>query len=119
MTTKFAANIPEDLAYIGPVLLIVLALFFVEFRKRRLARLLGVFMLAAAILSLGGVLRVAGETTSFQLPWSVVGELPFISHALPERFTIYVSLAAAVCIARGLIGRPCVPHGGWRRRSSW
>jgi hypothetical protein len=112
VTTKFAANVPEDLAYIGPVLLIVLGLCFLESRKRRLVRCLAVFLLAAAILSLGGVLRIAGETTTFELPWSFVGELPFVSHALPERFVLYVSLAAAVCVALW-VDRPTFRPARW------
>ncbi len=112
VTTKFAANVPEDLAYMGPVLLIVLVLFFVECRKRRLARFLALFLLAAAVVSLGGVLRVAGEKTTFSLPWSVLGELPFISHALAERFVLYVSLAGAVCVALWL-DRPTLRPARW------
>jgi len=112
VTTKFASNVPEDLAYMGPVLLIVLGLFFLESRKRRLARFLALFMFAAAIFSLGGILRVADETTKIELPWSIAGELPFISHALPERFVVYVSLAAAVCVALWL-DRPTLRPLRW------
>jgi hypothetical protein len=99
VTRNFAANVPEDLAYMGPLLLILLIIFFVESRKRRLVRGLALFMPVVAILSLGGVLRVAGETTTFKLPWSLFGELPYLSHAFPERFVLYVSLAAAVGLA--------------------
>ncbi len=112
VTRRFAANIPETLAYMGPVLLAVLGLFFLECRKRRLTRFLALFLLAATILSLGGVLRVAGETTKFELPWSFFGELPFLSHALPERFVLYVSLAAAVCVALWL-DRPTLRPARW------
>ncbi len=112
VTSRFATNVPEALAYMGPVLLIVLGLFFLECRKRRLARFLALFLLAATILSLGGVLRVAGETTQFSLPWSVVGELPYISHALPGRFVLYVSLAGAVCVALWL-DRPTLRPARW------
>jgi hypothetical protein len=112
VTTKFAANVPEDLAYMGPVLLIVLGLLLLECRKRRLARFLALFLLAATVLSLGGVLRVAGETTKFSLPWSVVGELPYVSHALPERFVLYVSLAGALCVALWL-DRPTLRPARW------
>jgi hypothetical protein len=112
VTTKFAANVPEDLAYMGPVLLIVLGFFFLECRKRRLARFLVLFLLAATILSLGGVLRAAGETTNFGLPWSFVGELPYVSHALPGRFVLYVSLAGAVCVALWL-DRPTLRPARW------
>ncbi len=112
VTKEFAANVPEDLAYMGPVLLIVLGLFFLECRKRRLTRLLALFLPAAAILSLGGVLRVAKETTKIELPWSIIGELPFVSHALPERFVVYVSLASAVCVALWL-DRPKLRPARW------
>ncbi len=94
----FVPHVPEDLAYLGPALLVVLLLFFFEGWKRRLVRFLAVFILVAAVLSLGGRLRLAGETTGVGLPWGVV-ELPFITHALPGRFVLYVSLACAVCIA--------------------
>ena len=112
VTGHFVPNVPEDLAYMGPVLLIVLVLFFIECRKRRLARFLALFLLVAAVLSLGGFLRVAGETTKFGLPWGDLGELPFITHALPERFVLYVSLAAAVCVALWL-DRPTLRPARW------
>jgi hypothetical protein len=112
VTRKFLSTVPETLAYMGPALLIVLGLFFLECRKRRLARFLLLFMLAAAVLSLGGVLRVAGETTNLRLPWSDLGELPYLSHALPERFVVYISLAGAVCVALWL-DRPTFRLGRW------
>jgi hypothetical protein len=112
VAARFVPNVPEDLAYMGPVLLIVLVLFFLECRRRRPARFLALFMLAATVLSLGGVLRVAGETTKFGLPWGVVGELPYVSHALPERFVLYVSLAGAVCVALWL-DRPTLRSARW------
>jgi hypothetical protein len=112
LTGPFVPNVPEDLAYMGPVLLIVLVLFFFECRKRRLARFLALFLLAAAVFSLGGILRVAGETTKFGLPWGDLGELPYVSHALPGRFVLYVSLAGAVCVALWL-DRPRLRFARW------
>jgi len=109
---RFVPNVPEDLAYIGPALLVVLILFLIEFRERRLARFLGLFLLVAAVLSLGGYLRLAGERTAIGLPWGIIGELPFISHALPGRFVVYVSLAAAVCVALWL-DRPTWRSARW------
>ncbi|HTB50933.1 MAG TPA: hypothetical protein VNV44_09790 [Solirubrobacteraceae bacterium] len=108
----FVPNVPEDLAYMGAALLVVLFLSFFECRKRRLVRFLALFMLAAAVLSLGGLLRLAGETTTLGLPWGVIGELPFITHALPGRFVVYVSLAAAVCVALWL-DRPTSRPARW------
>ncbi len=108
----FVPNVPEDLAYMGPALLVVLLLFFFECGKRRLVRFLALFMLAAAVLSLGGLLRVAGEKTTLGLPWGVIGELPFITHALPGRFVLYVSLAGAVCVALWL-DRPTLRPARW------
>ena len=105
-------NLTELLAYMGPVLLLVLVLFLAEFRRRRLARLLGVFMLAALILTLGGNFTVAGEPTGVWLPWSVLGELPLLTHALPLRFVLYIWLACAICVALWL-DRPRVRAGRW------
>ena len=112
LTTTLASNLTEQLAYLGPVLLIVLGLFFVEFRGRRLARYLAVFLVAAAVLSLGGVLIVAGQSTGVSMPWSVLGQLPLLSHALPGRFVVYVQLAAALCVALWL-DRPTARPGRW------
>jgi hypothetical protein len=112
LTTTLATNLTEQLAYMGPVLLMILALFFVEFRRRRLARHLGVFLIGAVILSLGGLLWVAGQSTGVSLPWNLLGELPALSHALPTRFVAYAWLAAAVCVALWL-DRPTARPGRW------
>ncbi len=98
-STKLHGNLTELLSYMGPILLVVLIVFFVEFRRRRLARLLGAFMIAGLILTLGGKFIVGGERTGIWLPWSVLGELPLITHADPVRFVVYLWLAAAICIA--------------------
>jgi hypothetical protein len=92
-------NLTEQPAYIGPALLAVLIMFTFSFRRRLLGKCVILFMLVALLCSLGAHLVVGGETTQLGLPWGVVGELPLIGHALPDRFVIYLWIAAAVAVA--------------------
>jgi hypothetical protein len=110
ITGDFTAPLIGDTAYLGVPLLGVLAAFAVtEWRHRRTWLLLG-FTAVAAVASLGPVLKLRGEPT-IALPWGLMERVPLIQNALPDRFTMYVALAAAVIVALWLAARP----GSWIR----
>lgn len=106
-TAAFRANVSEDGAYLGPVLVAVLIWAVVASRRERVTWLIVGFATAAAILSLGGHLDIHGQRT-IPMPWLAPAHLPFLGSALPERFTLYVWLALAVLVARWLAALPPV-----------
>jgi hypothetical protein len=51
------------------------------------------------LFSLGPTLHVAGVRTGLWLPWRLGLDLPFIHHALPTRFSMFVALIAALWLS--------------------
>lgn len=96
---SLAGNVTEQVGYLGPVILLILLAFALEQRSRWLARTILGGVLVAAVLSLGGELTVAGHETGVPLPWTVIGQLPLIKYALPNRFSLYMWLGCAVAVA--------------------
>jgi hypothetical protein len=86
-------------AYLGLPLILILILQLGELRRRPYLKPLLLSLLAIAILSLGPTLHIAGVTTKLWLPWSLAVHLPLISQALPNRFSMYVALAAGLTTA--------------------
>jgi hypothetical protein len=78
---------------------LLLLLLFAAWRLRRRALLLGVLGIAAAVFSLGPHLRVLGHDTGVLLPWVIPNHLPLLENAVPDRFNLYVWLAAAALLA--------------------
>jgi hypothetical protein len=86
-------------AYLGLPLILILILQLRELRRRPYLKPLLFTLLAIVILSLGPALHVAGVSTSLWLPWRVGVHLPLIGQALPNRFSMYVALAAGLTAA--------------------
>jgi hypothetical protein len=99
---SLAGNLTEQLGYLGPVLLLVLAWFAIGIRRSRLGRGVLLFALLAAVLSLGGELIFLRDRTGVPLPWALIGWIPPLNYALPGRFSVYVWLAVAVAVAVSL-----------------
>jgi hypothetical protein len=96
---NLAGNVTEQLAYLGPVLLVVMVIFAIEFRRQRLGRFLSAFMLIVLLLSLGNHLVLDGNATGVPLPWNLIRQLPAFTYATPGRFLVYLWLAAALALA--------------------
>ncbi|MGZ5128183.1 MAG: hypothetical protein ACXWZU_04065 [Actinomycetota bacterium] len=101
VTVAFRANLSEDGGYLGIAMLVVLALAVIARRGERTTWLLAGFCVFAAILALGGYLEILGHRT-IPMPWLLPAHLPILGNALPERFTMYLWLGAAVVVARWL-----------------
>ena len=86
-------------AYLGIPLIVILILQLRELRRRPYLKPLLISLLAIVILSLGPILHIAGVTTSLWLPWRLGVRLPLIGQALPNRFSMYVDLAAGLTAA--------------------
>ena len=86
-------------AYLGLPLILILILQLRELRRRPYLKPLLLSLLAMVILSFGPTLHIANVATRVWLPWSLAVPLPLISQALPNRFSMYVALAAGLTAA--------------------
>jgi len=101
ITQRFSASILERNTYLGlPLILVVLA-FAVSNRSSRASMMLVLALVAAAVLSLGPRLHIAGAESVY-LPYWLATRLPLINQALPVRFSMYIFLATAIIVSMWL-----------------
>jgi hypothetical protein len=94
----FTGNDPENGAYLGfPLLMIIVALTFSHGRDRWTWFLLSMFVVLV-LCSFGPYLHVKGRSL-WPMPWWFVEKLPLLRQALPVRFSLYTSLVAAIIAA--------------------
>ena len=98
ISRDFLGNIAENGAYLGLPLLVVLGSFAWHRRRQADARLLLTLLALGFVAELGVALRVRGDRV-VALPWALTESLPGLSHVLPVRFAMYVSLGVAVAAA--------------------
>jgi hypothetical protein len=108
ISRHFPANDAEQGAYLGVPTLAIVAWFAVRARSTA-ARFLLAALALSVLVSLGTALHVEGGRKLW-LPWSLAARLPLFDNALPVRFAVYTSLAAAVIVALWTAAR-----GGWTR----
>lgn len=96
---RLNGNLTERVGYVGLVIPVLVLGFALEQRKSWFGRTVLIGTLLAALLSLGGILFVAGTDTGVPLPWWLIGRLPLLGNALPGRFSLYVWLGCAVMAA--------------------
>ena len=96
VAARFTGTGAELGAYLGLPFLVLVAL---AVRRNRLFLVL--LALAAAVLSLGTRVKVAGTVVGIG-PWTVLARLPLVGSALPVRLTLYTSLFAALLVALAL-----------------
>jgi hypothetical protein len=85
-------------AYLGLPTLLIVAAYALRGRRAAGARFLVAALVTSALLALGTRLQVDGQKL-IALPWSAATHLPGLNNAPPFRFSVYVSLAAAVIAA--------------------
>ena len=95
---RFGGNDAETTAYLGLPILAAVGLFAVTRWRRPDSRFLVLAFLAGVLATLGSTLKVAGQDLGW-LPGDLVVEQQLFNHSLPVRFSMYVSLAAAVMLA--------------------
>lgn len=95
---RFNGNDAETTAYLGLPILAAVVWFAVTRWRHPGSRFLTIALLAGILATLGSTLKVAGRELAW-LPWDLVVEQQLFNHALPVRFSMYVSLAAAVIVA--------------------
>jgi len=89
----------ENGAYFGLPLLVILALFAWNQRHTPRGRFCSLVFLLCLVCSLGPFLWVGGHFTGIIMPWVIAVHLPLLGSALPARFTMFASLAAAIIAA--------------------
>jgi hypothetical protein len=94
----FSERFPEGSVYLGVPVVLIVGTFAWRARGRPVARFLVALLLTCLLLALGSTLHVDGRK-SIPLPWRAVSHLPVFGNVLPFRFTVYLSLAAAVIVA--------------------
>lgn len=95
---SFKGNVAENGAYLGLGCLAILVWFAWSFRRVAAARFLLAILAVGVVTELGVRLSVDGRG-SLTLPWRLVSKLPLFDDVLPVRISMYVALAASVCIA--------------------
>jgi hypothetical protein len=98
IASRFTGNVAEQGAYLGLPLMFVsmMGLLSILDLNRRLFIVISTSLLFIIACSAGPILHINGKATSVMMPWSIFEHLPLIHHALPSRFTLYVSLLTAI-----------------------
>lgn len=102
---RFNGNDAETTAYLGLPILAAIAWFAITRWRRPGSRFLVLAFAAGVLATLGTTLKVAGHELMW-LPWDLVVEQRLFNHALPVRFSMFVSLAAAVMVAYTVAALP-------------
>ena len=98
IAADFKGNASENGAYLGVVCLVIVGWFAWSFRRVAAARFLVVLLAMGVVVELGVRLEVGGRD-SITLPWQLVSKLPLFNNVLPVRISMFVALAASVCVA--------------------
>ena len=105
--SRLAANATEQSGYLGPVVLLMVALAVSLLWRQRSTRLLLAFAAVVLVCALGTRLTWFGDP-GMGLPWGLVSDLPLLRHAFPARFPVYLWLALALLAAQlmAVLARP-------------
>ncbi|MGH8939425.1 MAG: hypothetical protein ACRDV2_08745, partial [Actinomycetes bacterium] len=100
LTRDFSyGNLAEATAYVGPALLLIVAIYAVTRWSRPATRVLIGVIAVSYVLALGSELNVAGEATDVPLPWALLHPLPVLYHVMPARLFLFGMLAIAIVVA--------------------
>jgi len=86
-------------SYLGVPLVILIAWFTWQGRRRRVTWVLAGSLAIALILALGATVFVHGHVTSIHGPWWLFRQLPILRYAIAVRFAVFYLLPAAVMVA--------------------
>jgi hypothetical protein len=96
----YTGNASEWTSYLGVPLVLLLAVVTAHGWRRPIVRVASLSLLAAAVLSLGPHLHLAGHVhPGVRLPWRLLGVLPLTENVEPGRLTVFVHLFAALLLA--------------------
>jgi hypothetical protein len=93
----------ENGSYLGLPLMAFLGVAAIALRRTRVVLVAALLGALAFVLSLGSTLEVANhDYVSVVLPETVLAKLPLVSNVIPARFSLFVTLFAAVVLAVAL-----------------
>ena len=102
-TGRFSGNPAENGSYLGlPLLLVVLAVAVLLWRRRPVVRWAAVLLAVVVVLALGPSLWVGGHDTGVPLPFRLVEHLPLLESLISVRLSSYAVLLSAFLLAVGL-----------------
>jgi hypothetical protein len=111
---EFTGFTPENGAFIGIPLLMILALYFYRRIGAPHARALLLALCLTMLLSLGPVLHFNDGFTHITLPWALLAHVPFLRSLLPDRLLTYVTLETAIIAALWLAEEKRCTRRLWR-----
>lgn len=118
LANNYPQPLPEYLAYLGVLLIIVLLFAIVWFWRELPVRVAGVTCLLLEWLGMGArPLQPHVTLPSFLLPWTLVEHLPVIEGMVPDRLAILADAGAAAVLAFSLDlarSRRYAPFSRWR-----
>ena len=98
VASNFNGGPAENGAYLGVAGLAILGSFAWSFRRVAAARFLVALLAVGVVVELGIRLTVDGRDY-IALPWRLVTRYPLFNNVLPVRISMFVALAASVCVA--------------------
>jgi hypothetical protein len=111
ISRHFRSGLTESGGYLGIPTVIILAWFALRRWRSPAVRWLVALLVLAFIVSLGSWLQVRGRNVT-TMPWEHLGYLPLFNNVLTVRFSVFISLLAAVIVAMWAASSP-VPR--WLR----
>ena len=99
ISSHFTGNLSETGAYLGVPLVVIAALSLRDNIESSFGKPLLYTILFILICSLGPFLQIGGVNTHIPMPWKFFEKAPLLGHALPTRFTVYVSLIVSILLA--------------------
>lgn len=98
ISKTFTGNAPENGAYLGLPLLMIIGAFAVTSWRCRWAQVLLLMFVILLLCSFGPYLHFKGRSL-WPMPWWLGEHLPLLREALPGRFSLYISLVASMIVA--------------------
>jgi hypothetical protein len=94
----FSGDLYENGAYLGIVLIVFIEIFRRRFWTTSRGKFLILTLAVLIVAAMGSSLHIGSKPT-LPLPWALLGSLPILSIALPERLMLYAFLIVGVMLA--------------------